>query len=105
MLQVGTHRDYDSPPQVPMFGFNSKSSKGSGSGRNLISRVVEGFAQALKEQTGTPPSRPAYSEAPRATPDDMGASPIKCATLLSQYIEQLKQVLELTAVTKEKYEQ
>ena len=59
MLQVGTHRDYDSPPQVPMFGFNSKSSKGSGSGSggNLISCVVEGFARVLKEQTGSPLSR------------------------------------------------
>ena len=38
----------------------------------------------------------------------MGVSPIKCATLRSQYIEQLKQLhqlLELTAVTKEEYEQ
>jgi hypothetical protein len=59
MLQVGTHRDYDSPPHVPMpmFGFNSKSSKSSGSGGNLISSVIEGFARALKEQTGSPPSR------------------------------------------------
>ena len=31
ILQVGTHRDYASPPQVPMFGFNSRSCKGSGS--------------------------------------------------------------------------
>ena len=47
MLQVGTHRDYASPPQVPMFGFNSRSSKGSGSEGNLVSCVIEGFARVL----------------------------------------------------------
>ena len=108
MLQVGTHRDYASLPQVPMFGFNSRSSKGSGSEGNLVSCVIEGFARALKGQSGrsSPPST--ASHAPRATLDDMGVSPIKCATLRSQYIEQLKQLhqlLELTAVTKEEYEQ
>ena len=81
ILQVGIHKDYNSPPQVPMFGFNSKSSKGSGSGGNLISSVVEGFARALNEQTGSPPSCSTSGKAPRATLDDMGVSLIKCATL------------------------
>lgn len=108
MLQVRTHRDYASPPQVPMFGFNSKSSKGSGSEGSLVTCVIEGFARALKGQSGSLSPRSTCSHTPRATLDDMGVSPIKCATLRSQYIEQLKQLhqlLELTAVTKEEYEQ
>ena len=56
MLQVGTYRDYTCPPQVPMFGFNSRSSRGSGGNfRHAISCVAEGFVRALKGQTGNSP--------------------------------------------------
>ena len=105
MIHVGTHRDYDNPPNVPMFGFNSKPSKRAGtSAGDALSSVAEGFMRALKAPT---PSHSSTSSPTRVSLDDMGVSPIKCASLRSQYTEQLKQLhqlLELTAVTKE-YEQ
>lgn len=106
MIHVGTHRDYDNPPSVPMFGFNSKAPKHAGTSvSGALSCVAEGFMRALKAPV---PSHSSKSSPTRVSLDDMGVSPIKCASLRSQYIEQLKQLhqlLKLTAVTKEEDEQ
>ena len=51
MIQVGTHKDYDEPPKVPMFGFNSKSLGPKNSGTSFteaLAGVAEGFMRTLK---------------------------------------------------------
>ncbi len=113
MLQVGTHRDTDNPPKVPMFGLNKTSSKGGGALNDALTSVAEGFMRALKSpaQPATGSNSPPLAQAPRSIRpplDEIGVSPGKCAVLRSQYIEQLKQLhqlLELTALTKEQYDE
>ncbi len=113
MLQVGTHRDTDNPPKVPMFGLNKTSSKGGGALNDALTSVAEGFMRALKSPSQPAPgsNTPPHAQAPRSIRpalDEIGVSPGKCAVLRSQYIEQLKQLhqlLELTALTKEEYDE
>ena len=101
--------DTDNPPNVPTFGFNSKKhSKDMGNVCEALSSVAEGFMRAIKAPTPDVTT----SSPPRAHKgtqlNEMGVSPGKCALLRSQYIQQLKQVhelLELTAITKEEYEE
>ena len=86
MIQVGTHRDYDNPPRAPMFGFNSKSSKSTGSSLSeAVSSVAEGFMRALKTPVGSSSPR-SSSPTPnsRITFNAMGVSPNKCASLRTQ---------------------
>ena len=106
MLQMGTWKDTDNPPQTPMFGYNGKTSTKSTSLTDTLSSVAEGVMRALK------PPTPHGSQSPPKTPrpqlNEMGVSPTKCASLRSQYIEQLKQLhqlLELTAINKDEYDQ
>ena len=91
MLQIGTHRDYDEPPKVPMFGVNAKTGIKSPCLADALSNVAEGFMRALK----SPGPAPSCSSSPTRMPSHapkMGVSPGKCAALRSQYIQQLKEL-------------
>lgn len=110
MVQVGTHRDYDQPPKVPMFGIASKTGSKGTTLNKALSSVAEGFMRALKspgqQQSGSN-SPTQMSSTSRSPLQEMGVSPGKCVTLRTQYIHQLKQLhqlLEATALTKEEYE-
>ena len=89
MLQTGTHRDYDEPPKVPMFGVNAKTGTKSPCLADTLSNVGEGFMHAQK----SPRPAPSCSSLPTRIPSqgplqDMGVSPGKCAPLRTQYIQQ-----------------
>ena len=115
MLQVGTWKDRDNPPKNPMFGYNRKS-QAKPSLTDALASVAEGLARAIGSRVQSP--SPITSSAdqgspPQVTPPnarlaEMGVSPSKCAKLRSQYIEQLKQLhqlLELTAISKDEYDE
>ena len=109
MLQIGTHRDYDEPPKVPMFGVTAKTGTKSPCLAEALSSVAEGFMQALKSPAPSPSGSSSPTQTPSHVPlQEMGVSPGKCAALHTQYIKQLKelhQLLEATAITKEEYEE
>ena len=101
MLQVGTWKDPENPPQNPMFGYNGKSQTKPPSVTEALNSVAEGLAHALTGNRLPPTSL-------RAQLNEMGVSPSKCTSLWSQYIDQLKQLhqlLELTAISKDEYDQ
>ena len=80
MIQVGTHKHYDTPPNVPMFGISAKA--GAPKGTNLgeaLSSVAEGLMRVWKK----PSECSCSSQTPPRTPTD---SPASCATVRSQYI-------------------
>ena len=106
MLQVGTWKDRENPPQNPMFGYNGKTHAKTPSLTEALTSVAEGIARVLRPPVPTGNQSPPTSS--RAQLNEMGVSPSKCATLRSQYIEQLKQLhqlLELTAISKDEYVQ
>ena len=112
MLQVGTHRDTDKPPNVPMFGRETPSRRAGSSVNDALSSIAEGVMRALKPQASqetTPTTPTTQKNQKRRLPlDELGVSPGKCAQLRSGYIEQLKELhklLELTALTKEEYDE
>ena len=110
MLQIGTHRDYDEPPKVPMFGVTAKTGTKSPCLAEALSKcnVAEGFMHALKSPAPSPSGSGSPIQTPSHVPlQEMGVSPGKCAALRTQYIKQLKelQLLEATAITKEEYEE
>ena len=109
MLQIGTHRDYDEPPKVPMFGVTAKTGTKSPCLAEALSSVAEGFIRALKSPVPSPSGSSSPTQTPSHVPlQEMGMSPGKCAALRTQYIKQLKelhQLLEATAITKEEYEE
>ena len=109
MLQIGTHRDYDEPPKVPMFGVTAKIGTKSPCLAEALSNVAEGFMRALKSPAPAPSGSSSPTQPPSHVPlQEMGVSPGKCAALRTQYIQQLKelhQLLEATAITKEEYEE
>ena len=47
MLQIGTWKDNDNPPQTPMFGCNGKTPTKSTSLTDALSSVAEGLVRAL----------------------------------------------------------
>ena len=109
MLQVSTHKDTDIPPNVPMFGSQTRSKKAGSSVNDALSSIAEGVMRALKPQASqeTAPTTPTTQEKNqrgRMPLNKLGVSPGKCAQLRSGYIEQLKELhklLELTALTKD----
>jgi len=109
MLQIGTHRDYDEPPKVLMFGVTAKTGTKSPCLAEALSNVAEGFMSALKSRAPAPSGSSSPTQTPSHVPlQEMGVSPGKCAALRTQYIQQLKelhQLLEVTAITKEEYEE
>ena len=103
MLQVGTWKDRENPPQNPMFGYNGKSGAKTPSLTEALTSVAEGIACVLKPPAPTGSQSPPARTSSHTQHNEMGVSPSKCASLRSQYIEQLKQlhqVLELTAISK-----
>ena len=109
MLQIGTHRDYDEPPKVPVFGVTAKTGTKSSCLAEALSSVAEGFMRALKSPGPAPSGSSSLTQTPSHVPlQEMGVSPGKCAALRTLYIKQLKelhQLLEATAITKEEYEE
>ena len=113
MLQVGTHRDTDKPPNVPMFGRHTQSRRTGSSVNDALSSIAEGVMRALKPQASlesapTTPTTQEKNQGRQLPLDKLGVSPGKCAQLRSGYIEQLKELhklLELTALTKEEYDE
>ena len=109
MLQIGTWKDRDNPPKNPMFGYNGKS-QAKPSLTDALASVAEGLARAIgpRVQSPSPITSSADQGSPNARLAEMGVSPSKCAKLRSQYIEQLKQLhqlLELTAISKDEYDE
>lgn len=105
MLQVGTWKDRENPPQNPMFGYNGKSQTKTPSLTEALSSVAEELARALRSPTPSGNQSPPTSS--HAQLNEMGVSPSKCASLRSQYIDQLKQLhqlLELTAINKDEHD-
>ena len=105
MLQIGTWKDTDNPPQTPMFGYNGNKPEKSTSVTDALSSVAEGVMRALKSPTPLRSQSPPTTSRPQL--NEVGVSPSKCASLRSQYIEQIKQLhqlLELTAINKDEYE-
>ena len=84
MLQVGTWKDRENPPQNPVFGYNGKSQTKTPSLTEALSSVAEGLARALRSPTPSGNQSPPTSS--RAQLNEMGVSPSKCASLQSQYI-------------------
>jgi len=54
MLQIGTHRDYDKPPKVPMFRVTAKTGTKSPCLAEALSSVAERFMRALKSPAPAP---------------------------------------------------
>ena len=54
MLQVGTWKDQENPPQNPMFGYNGKSQRKRPSLTEALSSVAEGLARALTGSQSPP---------------------------------------------------
>ena len=107
MIQVGTHTDYETPPNVPMFGMtgNSKSTKSTNL-TEALSSIAEGFIHAWKVPAQPPCCSPKSDSDNNTTLQEKGISPVKCSKLRSKCIEQLNELLELTAIiTKDEYEQ
>ena len=105
MLQVGTWKDKENPPQNPMFGYNGKSQTKTPSLTEPLSSVAEGLAYALLSPTPSGNQSPPTSSC--AQLNEMGVFPSKCASLRSQYIDQIKQLhqlLELTVISKDEYD-
>ena len=70
-----------------------------------LSSVAEGLPCALRSPTPSENQSPSTSS--RAQLNEMGVSPSKCASLRSQYIDQLQQLhqlLELTAISMDEYD-
>ena len=86
MLQIGTHRDYDEPPKVPMFGVTAKTGTKSPRFAEALSSVAEGFMRALKSPAPSPSGSSSLTQTPSHVPlQEMGVSPGKCAALRTQY--------------------
>ena len=112
MIHIGTHRDYDRPPQVPMFGSNrEKKSKDSDKVVEILSGIAEGVAKAFRPPTQlqvSQSSSPPRPVAVASTAVSTGVSPGKVVALRAQYIEQLNQLhtlLEAKAITSTEYEE
>ena len=96
------------PPQNPMFGYNGKSGAKTPSLTEALTSVAEGIVRVLKPPAPTGSQSPPARTSSHTQLNEMGVSSSKCASLRSQYIEQLKQLhqlLELTAISKDEYDQ
>ena len=109
MLQLGTHRDYESPPNCPMFGGGKKKPKKKSELVDALSGIAEGVMNALSRQGASDSKTHTPEKRAIETPDiPHGISPGKCVHLRSQYIGQLKQLhalFEDSAITKQEYDQ
>ena len=94
MLQVGTHKDYDLPPDVPMFGGGKKRNEKRSEVVEALSGIAEGITRAMATRSPTPSTEPpATSISSPST--GVGISPGKQVYLRSQLIAQVKQLHEL----------
>ena len=94
MLQIGTHKDYSTPPDVPMFGGGKKRNEKSRSEVvDALSGIAEGIVRALKPDSGT--HSPSASVGSSTATAGVGVSPGKQVQLRGQLITQLRQLHEL----------
>ena len=85
--------------------YNGESQTKTPSLTEALSSVAEELTRALRSPTPSGNQSPPTSS--RAQLNEMGVSPSKCASLRSQYIDQLKQLhqlLELTAINKDEHD-
>ena len=100
MIQVGTHRKYDTPPNVPMFGISGKTAPAKG---NNLSEALSSAAEGLMRVWKNPSECSCSSSTPPRP-----STPASCATVRSQYIQQLKELhhlYEIGAISLAEYEQ
>ena len=100
MLQIGTHKDYSTPPDVPMFGGGKKRDEKSRSevveaveAVDALSGRAEGIVSTLKPDSGT--HSPSASVGSSTATACVGVSPDKQVQLRGQLITQLRQLHEL----------
>ena len=101
MIHVGSHKHYDTPPTVPMFGMTAKPSKGTN-----LSEALSSVAEGLMRVWKTPESASCSCSKSTLPASEKSLSPINCATLRSQHIQQLKelhQLLEVSAISQDEY--
>ena len=105
MLQIGTHKDYNLPPDDPMFGGGKKRHEKHSEVVDALSGIAEGIARALKPHSGNQsPSRASVGS--QSTTTCTGVSPGKQVQLRDQLITQIKQLHELLkagAISLEEY--
>ena len=95
MLHVGTHKDYDLPPDVPMFGGGKKKTEKRSEVIDALSGIAEGITRAIRSPV---PATVAPVTSTSNPPTDVGISPGKQVHLRSQLIGQIKQLHELLEV-------
>ena len=103
MLQIGTHKDYNIPPDVPMFGGGKKRYE-KHSVVDALSGIAEGIVRVLKPHSGT--QSPTHASVSSQSTTCVGVSPGKQVQLRGQLITQIKQLYELLeagAISLEEY--
>ena len=95
MLQIGTHKDYNMPPDVPMFGDGKKRYEKHSEVVDALSGIAEGIVRALKPHSGTQSPTYASVGSQSTTTACVGVSPGKQVQLRGQLITQIKQLHEL----------
>ena len=106
MLQIGTHKDYCTPPDVPMFGGGKKRPERHSEVVDALSGIAEGIVRALKPQSGTQSPSHATVSSQSTTTTCLGVSPGKQVQLRGQLITQIRQLHELLesgAISLEEY--
>ena len=102
MVQVGTHKQYDTPPNVPMFGLGpTATTKKTTNLSDALTSVAEGIMRVWKQPECS------CSKHDQPTTESSVTTSSSSATLRSQHIQQLKelhQLYEIGAITKEEYE-
>ena len=104
MLQIGTHKDYNMPPDVPMFGGGKKRYEKHSEVVDALSGIAEGIVRALKPHSGT--QSPTHASVSSQSTTCVGVSPGKQVQLRGQLITQIKQLhelLEAGAISLEEY--
>ena len=106
MLQIGTHKDYNMPPDVPMFGGGKKRYEKHSQVVDALSGIAEGIVRALKPHSRTQSPTYASVGSQSTTTTSVGVSPGKQVQLRGQLITQIKQLhelLEAGAISLEEY--
>ena len=103
MLEIGTHKDYNMPLDVPMFGGGKKRYEKHSEVVDALSGIAEGIVRASKPHSGT--QSPTHCSQPTTT-TCVSVSPGKQVQLKGQLITQIKQLhelLEAGAISLEEY--
>ena len=104
MLQIGTRKHYNMPPDVPMFGGGRKKYAKHSEVVDALSGIAEGIVRALKPHSGT--QSPTHASVSSQSTTCVGVSPSKQVQLRGQLITRIKQLhelLEAGAISLEEY--